>query len=174
MRAALPFLYIAALAGVVAGQSSAAKRTKGYLLGPDDGEALQVRNGRMLIKVDPRTGSSRLAMGVQTLVPGSGIGIHMHEAEDEILFLHEGSRSVTVGDETRMAPKGSTVYVPRGVWHGVATSPEEAQVVWVVSPPGLESFFRDVGTRPGDAPKQLTPERLDDIRRKHGYRARPQ
>ena len=180
-RASLPVLFAMALVVVIVQEHPGTTRSvataggppssRGYVLGPGDGEALNVPNGRVVIKVDPKTGSSRLAMGTQVLTQGNGIALHLHEREDEILFLHEGARTVVVGDATKMVAKGTTVYIPHGVWHGVMSANDEAQVVWIVSPPGLEEFFREVGTAPGIPPRALTLERLADIRRKHGMKS---
>ncbi len=156
--------------GVIAQSGSAAVR--GYVLGPDEGEAITVPNGRVVVKADPRTGSARFAMGTQLLTPGNGIAMHLHEVEDEVLYLNEGARTVVVGDSTKAVVKGTTVYIPHGVWHGVMRANDEAKVIWIVSPPGLEEYFRDVGTAPGEPPRTLTPDRLAEIRRKHGMQSK--
>jgi mannose-6-phosphate isomerase-like protein (cupin superfamily) len=145
----------------------------GFVLDPRDGEALSVRNGEVVIKIDPRTGSARLAMGTQTLRPGAGIGVHLHEQEDEILFVHSGRGIGVLGDDHAAVEPGSTIYIPHGVWHGVENPDGELGLVWVVSPPGLESYFRDSGSPPGAPPKVLTDEQLEDIRRKHGLQSKP-
>jgi quercetin dioxygenase-like cupin family protein len=174
VRALLPFIFAAIFlfTGFWLRVSASRSTARGYVLGPGEGEALDVPNGRIVIKVDPKTGSQRMAMGMQTLAPGKGIALHLHEQEDEILFLHGGTRTVIVGHDQRVAVTGTTVYIPHGVWHGVENSSEQAQVVWLVSPPGLEDYFREVGTAPGMRVKEFTPERLAEIRRKHGMKSR--
>jgi quercetin dioxygenase-like cupin family protein len=147
--------------------------TGGFVLQPDEGEVLAVRNGEVVIKVDPRTGSPRLAMGTQTLRPGAGIDVHLHEQEDEILFVQSGAGVGVLGDGRTPVEAGATIFIPHGVWHGVENPEGEVSLVWVVSPPGLESFFRESGTPPGSEPKALTREQVDDIRRKHGMRVKP-
>ena len=72
-----------------------------------------------------------------------------------------GERRVEVGP-------GATVFVPRGTWHGVENTGEALHLVWVVTPPGLEGFFRAIGAAPGEALKQLTPAQLAEIGRQHG------
>ena len=145
----------------------------GFVLQRDEGETLAVRNGEVVIKVDPRTGSARLAMGTQTLRPGAGIGVHLHEEEDEILFVQSGKGVGILGEGHTPVEAGATIFIPHGVWHGVENPEDEVSLVWVVSPPGLESFFRDSGSPAGSPPKAITPEQLEDIRRKHGMRSKP-
>jgi quercetin dioxygenase-like cupin family protein len=145
----------------------------GYVLQPGEGEALAVPNGEVAIKVDPRTGSPGFALGTQTLKPGAGIALHVHEGEDEVLFIHRGKGVGLLGDDRKPVEPGSTIFIPQGTWHGVDNPEGEVTLVWVVSPPGLESYFRDIGSPPGGTPKVFSPEQLEEIRRKHGMRARP-
>jgi len=142
------------------------------VVAPAEGEALVAPNGDVVVKVDPRTGSARLAMGTQHVVKGGGIQVHLHEHEDEILFVQGGAATGIVGDSRRALEPGSTVYIPQGVWHGIENAESSVDLVWVVSPPGLEDYFRDVRTPRGQAPRVLAPEQLEDIRRKHGMRVR--
>ena len=142
--------------------------TTGYVLQANEGETLQRPGGQIVIKADPLTGSNRLAVGTQQLYVGSGIRLHQHEGEDELLWIQEGSATAIVGDTRTTVAKGAFVYVPKGVWHGLENPKDEVRLVWIVSPPGLENFFREVGTPPGIEPRKLTLEQLNDIARKHG------
>jgi mannose-6-phosphate isomerase-like protein (cupin superfamily) len=141
---------------------------QGYVLQANEGETLQRPGGQIVIKADPRTGSGRLAVGTQQLYVGSGIRLHRHEGEDEVLWIQEGSGTAIIGDTRKTVDKGAFVYVPQGVWHGLENPKNEVRLLWMVSPPGLENFFREVGTSPGIEPRKLTPEQLNDIARKHG------
>ena len=174
---AMGWLFLIAAVAVGSGSRSdvvpAGRPSGGYVLGPGDGEALVGPNGGILVKVDPRTGSARLAMGTQQVLTGRGIQVHQHAHEDEILFVHSGDAVGIVGDERSRLEAGSTVYIPQGVWHGVENPGGEVNLVWIVSPPGLESFFRDTRSAPGAPAKTLSAEQLEDIRRKHGMRVKP-
>lgn len=135
---------------------------------PDEGGDVLIRKGNTVkIKVDFTTGSQRMAMGTQHLEPGSGIPLHRHDAEDEILFVHEGEGVAILDGTKTVVKKGGTIYIPHGTWHGVESTGQAADLVWVVSPPGLEDYFRDTGVHAGDPPT-LAPAQLDAIGRKHG------
>ena len=134
----------------------------GYILGPDEGEVLLVRNTKVIVKADPKTGSRSMAAGTQDLGAGAGIPLHKHDNSDEMLVVQKGVAMAILGDTRKLAGQGSTIFIPRGVWHGVEPVKQDSQVLWVVSPPGLEGFFRDVSA------KQLTPAETQDIARKHG------
>ena len=146
----------------------------GYVLRSGEGEILQRGKGNTItIKVDPKTGSPNIALGTQSLEAGVGIPVHRHENEDEVLFVHEGSGVAILGDRRQAVTKGDTIYIPHGVWHGVESKEEGINLMWVVTPPGLESFFREISSVPGTPQRALTPAEIDDIGRKHGVTFKP-
>ena len=69
----------------------------------------------------------------------------------------------------RPLAKGSVIYVPKGAWHGFDNASNEMLLLWVVAPPGLDAFFREVASTPGEPPKPpLSREQLNDIANKYG------
>lgn len=154
--------------------ASARTNGDGYVLRAKEGEVLQRGKGNTVtIKVDPRTGSPSMAMGTQILDPGVGIPVHMHEHEDEVLFVNDGGGHAVLGGQRQAIGKGDTIYIPHGVWHGVETQGKGVSLLWVVTPPGLEGFFREISTPPGVPPKGFTPAQIEEIGRKHGVRFKP-
>lgn len=159
--------------------SSLSAAATAYVLQPEEGEVLvpcrveSSADARWTIKVDPAAGSKRVAMGTQDLPGHERIPVHRHEHQDEILFIHEGHATGIVGDERVEVGPGTTVYVPQGVWHGVENhSDAAAKVVWVVVPPGLENFFRDIGVPPGTDCVPMSAEEMEAIRARHGITQR--
>ena len=142
----------------------------GYVLRAGEGEVIRRKGNTVTVKVDPKTGSPTMAMGTQALDAGVGIPLHMHEHEDEVLFVHEGRGVAVVGGRKEEVGVGDTVFIPHGVWHGVESSGGAIDLLWVVTPPGLEGFFRETGAPAGTPPRVLTPAQLEDIGRKHGVR----
>jgi mannose-6-phosphate isomerase-like protein (cupin superfamily) len=140
----------------------------GYVLAAGEGEILQRPNGRVVIKVDPKQSSRHLAAGIQELNAGSGIPVHRHENADEVLVIQKGRAVAVLGDRRVSVEAGATVFVPRGVWHGVENTGQPIELMWIVTPPGLEGFFREVGSSPGTPLKQLSPAEMEEIGRKHG------
>jgi mannose-6-phosphate isomerase-like protein (cupin superfamily) len=148
------------------------------VLGLRDGEALRLRppsrSGNVTIKVDRRAaGSPLIAAGHQRLGPGASIPVHLHEHQDEVLFVHAG-RGVAVFDGRRVPVRpGSTVFVRRRVWHGVDnTGRTDLHLVWMISPPGLEEMFRDISVRKGRRPRPMTREEFARLARRHRMRVR--
>jgi len=142
--------------------------TQGYVLGPTEGEHLIRNAGSIIIKVDPSRGSNSMALGTQQVPIRTGIQVHQHQEADEVLFVLEGT-GFGILDDTRVpVEKGSAIYISKGVWHGVENPDRELLLLWVVAPPGLEAFFRDVANGPRAPPRQLTREQLNEIAQKHG------
>jgi hypothetical protein len=56
----------------------------------------------------------------------------------------------------------------KGQWHGFENPDSTLDLVWIVTPPGLEAFFREIGNPPGSPPKTLTREQFREIGQKHG------
>lgn len=145
----------------------------GYVLAAGEGEVIRRKGNTVTVKVDPKTGSTSMAMGTQALEAGVGIPVHMHEREDEVLFIHSGRGVAVLGGQKKSVGRGDTVFIPHGVWHGIESHGEAIDLLWIVTPPGLEGFFRETGVPPGAPPKALTPAQIENIGRKHGVRFKP-
>jgi mannose-6-phosphate isomerase-like protein (cupin superfamily) len=108
-----------------------------------------------------------MSLGTQQVPTGVGIRVHRHYSADEVLFVLEGTGFGIVGDTRTPIAKGSAIYIPKGVWHGIENPDSELILLWVVTPPGLEELFREIGSAPGAPPKRLTLEQLNEIAQKH-------
>ena len=61
------------------------------------------------------------------------------------------------------------IYIPKGAWHGFENASSELLLLWVVAPPGLDAFFREIASMPGEAPKpSLNLDQLNEIADKYG------
>lgn len=165
------------LAGLGIGQvlargltTAQAATPQGYVLGPTEGEHLiHFRDhGNIFIKVGSVTDSGSLALGTQQVTVGAGIPIHRHFQMDEAFYVLEGSGIFILNDVRLPFEKGGTIFIPKNSWHGFANPDHELLLLWIVSPSGLEGFFRDTCNPPGVPPKQLTRKQINEIARKYG------
>lgn len=142
---------------------------KGLVLGRDEGEHLiHFRDrGNIFIRVGTATGSSSLAIGTQQVMAGSGIPIHRHFKMDEAFLVLEGGGTVILDDVRHPLEKGATIFIPKNTWHGFENPDHELLVLWVVTPSGLDGFFRETCSPPGAPPKQFTREQIREIARKY-------
>ncbi len=150
------------------------RASEAYVLKRAEGEVFSDNQGRTtIIKVSPETGSQLLAMGTQELPPGSEILVHKHDHTEEILYVNEGSGTLILGDDRHDVEANTTIWIPPGTWHGVENPEGPMHILWFVTPPGLDGFFRSMFWHPGEEPKQLSPEEISEIERQHDSVGRP-
>jgi quercetin dioxygenase-like cupin family protein len=141
----------------------------GYVLGAGSEHLIHFRDGgNIFIKVDPVMGSNNLALGTQQLPKGSGIPVHLHPHNDEAFYVLEGSGSVTLNDVRHSCERGGTIFIPKNTWHGFSSPDQELVLLWIMVPPGLDGFFRETCSRPGEPRKELTREQINAIALKYG------
>ena len=121
----------------------------GMVVQPEEGQVLDLCNIPEIsvnIKINPGPGGPQFSMGTAELTAQSE-SFDTHVAFDEVIFLHQGQGLVTIGEETFPARPGTTMYVPRGVYHGFINTGETPWVfVWISSPPGFEDLLRQWDT----------------------------
>ena len=146
-----------------------AAASQGYVLDATEGEHLvHFRDhGKIFIKVGSATGSDNLALGTQQVTVGAGIPIHRHFRMDEAFYVREASGNFILNDVRHPLEKGGTIFIPKNSWHGFANPDHELLILWIMSPAGLDGFFRDTCNPPGVPPKQLTREQINEIARKY-------
>ena len=142
-------------------------KSKAYVLRADEGEKLEDPKGG-IIKVSPQMGSQRLSMVVQPVNIGGKIGVHMHEEDEEVFFVHKGKGTVILDDKCITVDEGSVVYIPPGTWHGFEAG-DDMQLVWVISPPHFVELYR-LFCKPGF---ETTKEEEARLKRKYGFRDKP-
>ncbi|MGH3147825.1 MAG: cupin domain-containing protein [Rubrobacter sp.] len=99
---------------------------------------------------------------------------HVHHREDEILFVLEGEITVEVEDEVIYAPAGTLTFLPRGTEHGFAAELEQAKLLVMALPAGLEGYFEEISRPDGSveifSEPEVVPgsEKLASIAMKYG------
>lgn len=166
-----------ALAGGCAGKLATARVPAGKptILHAHEGEKLLMHGGRhVILKVtEDGHGARQLFMGTEALPSGSAIPVHSHEGYEEIIFIHEGDVTLTLGDEQVAAKPGTTMFIPPGTFHGVAAAGKDAATMLFIFPePEIAEFFRSVGHKEGEPPPQLKAEDWMRIMEQHQMRSR--
>jgi len=68
---------------------------------------------------------------------------HIHRREEETFYVLDGKMNVTVGDRTFKATAGTLVSLPRNVAHSFAIESEQLRTLILLTPGGLEDFFKE-------------------------------
>ena len=118
----------------------------GYAMRPDDGEALWLGNGLGLIKAAAETTDGRFfAMEIRA-PKGFASPLHVHRDADEFFIVVTGDVRIQHGEDVFEAEPGSLVYGPRQVPHSFYVDSDDTKVLLILSPSGMEGFFREVGS----------------------------
>ena len=102
---------------------------------------------------------------------------HRHGPED--FYILRGQVRFWVADQEVVAGAGDYVRTLPGVWHTLQAESDEAEVLLLFSPPGMEGFFREL-SRPAEAMELPAgrvgppdPDRLRGLAPKYGLEFAP-
>ena len=70
---------------------------------------------------------------------------HIHRREEEIFYVLEGEVVFSVGDRTIKGMPGTMIFLPRDVRHSFTIESEQARMLILVTPAGLERWFKEFG-----------------------------
>jgi quercetin dioxygenase-like cupin family protein len=70
---------------------------------------------------------------------------HYHKYEDEAFYLLEGEMEFHIGDKKFKAGPGEFVFLPRSVPHHFDIVSKTVKALLLITPAGVETFFRDFG-----------------------------
>jgi quercetin dioxygenase-like cupin family protein len=130
-------------------------RGQGVVVQPDQGASYWQpvpANGHADPKLTPATtGFEALAMGYQTIAPGCRVREHSHGDQIELQICFRGRGRVVVDGVSHPLTPGTACFLGYDVKHEILNdSTEDLVMMWVITPPGLEDFFRAIG-RPRQA-----------------------
>jgi mannose-6-phosphate isomerase-like protein (cupin superfamily) len=123
------------------------------IVGPDEGDILgppDICTDRFMIEGADTGG--RFALVEHTIAPGAlAAPMHKHSGEDEFTFVLEGTFAAMLGDREVVAGPGDLVFKPREQWHTFWNPGDTpTRVLELISPAGLEQFFRLIGAPDGE------------------------
>ena len=117
-----------------------ATNEKKYLIGPDEGAHLPILD--ITHKVTAEDFGGAFTIIEVGLPPGAMIPPHTHTREDECNFILEGELTFDVGGNVVVAPVGSFVVKPRGVYHAFCNTGTGANRHLEIHAPGeFESYY---------------------------------
>ncbi len=125
-------------------------RGRAVVVQPDEGPSYWQpvpANGHADPKLTPETtGFEGLAMGYQTVAPGGRVREHSHGDQVELQICFRGRGRVLVDGGRHPLVPGTACFLGYDVTHEIVNDGDEDLVMlWVITPPGLEHFFRAIG-----------------------------
>ena len=104
------------------------------------------------VESDPGLKASHASTGgASTLIESrtdGGAPPHVHEREDEAMYVLEGRIVVHVGHEEHRVGDRGFVFMPRGVLHDWDVEGDQATVLIFAAPAGLERFLAEFHAAP--------------------------
>jgi mannose-6-phosphate isomerase-like protein (cupin superfamily) len=125
-----------------------------YALTESEGERLWVAGDTVRLLAGAAETGGALTAAEASCVPGSGPPLHVHENEDEFLFVVAGMFEFFVGDDMVVLRSGGFVFIPRGTPHRfLCIGDGPGTLIGAFTPGGADAFFREAGrSAVGDGP----------------------
>jgi quercetin dioxygenase-like cupin family protein len=84
-----------------------------------------------------------------------GAPLHIHTREDEYFYVLEGTLTVRLGDDRFEAGPRSFVFLPRNIPHEWDVVGDEATLLMMTIPAGLDTFLDEFHAASGEDRKQV-------------------
>jgi mannose-6-phosphate isomerase-like protein (cupin superfamily) len=136
-----------------------------FALSETEGQEINFRGTKMLIKVSEDDSEGRYSLIEMIHPPNKGPALHIHPNAPEAYYVLEGEYLIQCGTRSYHAKIGEFVFIPKGIPHNYKSSSKGGKVL-VISPAGLEKYFKEVSDilQVG----QLTWELEQEIARRYG------
>ena len=145
-------------------------RGRAVVVQPDEGRSWwqpTPANGHADPKLVPAdTGFGTLSMGYQTIAPGSRIRPHSHGEQVELQICFRGRGTAVADGERHPLVPGTACFLGPDVKHEIVneSDDEDLVMIWLISPAGLEDFFRTIGRERAHGERAPEPfERPSDV-----------
>lgn len=136
---------------------------------PGGGERLSIPGSEFVHKVKSADTNNIFSVIQIITQPGKGVDLHVHEKEDELVYLLQGEIEVTLGDQTMLAVPGVTALLPRGIAHGFTNVGDTPSILIDTILPGrFDNYFAELSElyKAGDPAEQ----EIDALSEKYSIR----
>ena len=133
---------------------------------PDSGEELNIAGSQNFHKIKSKDTNGVFSVMEFVTPPGKGVSLHVHEREDELVYLLDGEIEVTLGDQKMKAIPGVMALLPRGIPHGFTNIGNKPSRLLDTILPGLfDNYFVELAAlfAAGDPSE----EQIDALSRKY-------
>jgi quercetin dioxygenase-like cupin family protein len=98
------------------------------------------------IKLSSEDTNGRLAVIEHSVPQDASPPPHIHDREDELLYVLDGTFDVVLGDPSDWHPvsPGTYLHVPAGTIHATRATSPAARLLSIYTPAGGEAFFREI------------------------------
>ena len=109
---------------------------------PGAGAELNVGGSQVLHKVKSNDTNGVFSVVEIVTPPGKGIDLHVHEREDELVYLLEGEIEVMLGNQKMKAVPEVMALLPRGIAHGFTNiGNKPSRLLDTILPGRFDNYF---------------------------------
>ena len=133
---------------------------------PNSGEQLNIAGSQTFHKVKSSATNSTFSVMEFVTPPGKGVALHVHEREDELVYLLEGEIEVTLGNQKMKAVPGVMALLPRGIPHGFTNiGNKPSRLLDTILPGQFDNYFVELAALYGAG--DPSEEQIDALSRKY-------
>ena len=112
------------------------------LVPPGTGEKLNIAGSPVFHKIKSKDTNGVFSVVEIVTPPGKGVALHVHESEDELVYLLEGEIEVTLGNQKMKAVPGVMALLPRGIPHGFTNiGNQPSRLLDTILPGQFDNYF---------------------------------
>ncbi|HEX3679430.1 MAG TPA: cupin domain-containing protein [Galbitalea sp.] len=144
-------------------QQDSPAQTAHHVLEPSAGENVGAIGLGIYVKMTAEQTNGAYSLFEYVVPVGlGGPPTHIHSREDELFICVKGKVRIELDGRELILTPGSALLMPRGVPH-MFHNPfdEETRIIAVVSPPGLENYYRGLSQLPPGRDMKLVAEVMD-------------
>lgn len=119
--------------------------TQAWMIDAGEGDAYWSLGSLTVLKATGENTNGSFSMVEERIPAGQSPPLHVHQSDDEMFYVLDGTVTFEVGSERFTATDGSTVFAPHGLPHSYLTE-EETRWLMFVREPGLERLWASVGS----------------------------
>ena len=139
------------------------------LVPPRGGEELNVGGSQIFHKVNSKDTNGVFSVVEIVTPPEKGIDVHVHEREDELVYLLEGEIEVTLGNQKMKAVRGVMALLPRGIPHGFTNvGNKSSRLLDTILPGQFDNYFVELAAL--YAVGEPSDEQIEALSRKYRIR----
>ena len=117
-------------------------QTKPYAFPRDEGQCLQVLGARVIVKATSEQTGGVFNLFEVSYSPDYATPLHIHYAEDVVVYILDGTLTFFWGDEKKEAAAGSYFYQPRGTPHGFRVDGSApVRILYMTFPAGFDRLI---------------------------------
>lgn len=136
---------------------------------PGEGRLLDMGPFQMRLHADAEQTGGGFTLLEADEPPGFGPPMHVHEDAAEAFYVLEGEYVIFMGDEERLCPAGSFIYVPAGLEHGFRVGRIQSRKLNLYLPAAMVGYFEALALATAEE-RSLTPDDLTALAARHSMR----